>query len=95
MKTRKLIIILYCTTSSVLFSEHSYGQYRPVEHRIPSEGEIEVSQAGCYDIPGATYVLTYIVDLRGAQPSEVSFSAFYGGQGCLSFRIVNDLLIKY
>jgi hypothetical protein len=28
----------------------------------------------------------YGVDLRGSQPSEVSFSEFYGGQGCLSFK---------
>ena len=58
MKTRKLIIILYCTTLSVLLSQQSYGQYRAVEHRIPSDDEIPVSKAGCYDIPGATYVLT-------------------------------------
>ncbi len=30
----------------------------PAEHRIPSEGEIPVSKAGCYDLPGATFVLT-------------------------------------
>jgi hypothetical protein len=28
----------------------------------------------------------YAVDLRGDKPSEVSFSEFYGGQGCLSFK---------
>lgn len=28
----------------------------------------------------------YGVDLRGNQPSEVSFSEFYGGQGCLAFK---------
>ncbi|HLP71683.1 MAG TPA: hypothetical protein VK155_02200, partial [Bacteroidales bacterium] len=28
----------------------------------------------------------YGVDLRGDRPSEVSFSEFYGGQGCLSFK---------
>ena len=28
----------------------------------------------------------YAVDLRGDQASEVSFSDFYGGQGCLSFK---------
>jgi len=28
----------------------------------------------------------YAVDLRGEQASEVSFSDFYGGQGCLSFK---------
>jgi len=28
----------------------------------------------------------YAVDLRGEQPSEVSFSEFYGGQGCLVFK---------
>jgi len=58
MKTRKLIIIFYCTILSVLLSQQSYGQYRAVEHSIPSDSEIPVSKAGCYDIPGATYVLT-------------------------------------
>jgi hypothetical protein len=28
----------------------------------------------------------YAVDLRGPHPSEVSFSEFYGGQGCLVFK---------
>lgn len=28
----------------------------------------------------------YAVDLRGEEPSEVSFSEFYGGQGCLVFK---------
>lgn len=28
----------------------------------------------------------YAVDLRGSAPSEVSFSEFYGGQGCLVFK---------
>lgn len=28
----------------------------------------------------------YGVDLRGSKPSEVSFSEFYGGQGCLVFK---------
>jgi hypothetical protein len=28
----------------------------------------------------------YAVDLRGEQPSEVSFCDFYGGQGCLAFK---------
>jgi hypothetical protein len=28
----------------------------------------------------------YAVDLSGDQPSEVSFSEFHGGQGCLSFK---------
>lgn len=28
----------------------------------------------------------YAVDLRGPSPSEVSFSEFYGGQGCLVFK---------
>jgi hypothetical protein len=28
----------------------------------------------------------YAVDLTGEKPSEVSFSEFYGGQGCLSFK---------
>ncbi|NOY95128.1 MAG: hypothetical protein GXO81_01900 [Chlorobi bacterium] len=28
----------------------------------------------------------YAVDLRGDRPSEVSFSEFYGGQGCLVFK---------
>jgi hypothetical protein len=28
----------------------------------------------------------YAVDLRGNQPSEVSFSEFFGGQGCLAFK---------
>ena len=28
----------------------------------------------------------YAVDLRGDKPSEVSFSEFHGGQGCLSFK---------
>lgn len=28
----------------------------------------------------------YAVDLRGERPSEVSFSEFHGGQGCLSFK---------
>lgn len=28
----------------------------------------------------------YAVDLQGNQPSEVSFSDFYGGQGCLAFK---------
>jgi hypothetical protein len=28
----------------------------------------------------------YAVDLRGEKPSEVSFSEFYGGQGCLVFK---------
>ena len=28
----------------------------------------------------------YAVDLRGHEPSEVSFSDFYGGQGCLVFK---------
>jgi hypothetical protein len=28
----------------------------------------------------------YAVDLNGDQPSEVSFSEFYGGQGCLVFK---------
>ena len=28
----------------------------------------------------------YAVDLRGDMPSEVSFSEFYGGQGCLVFK---------
>ena len=28
----------------------------------------------------------YAVDLRGKQASEVSFSEFYGGQGCLAFK---------
>lgn len=28
----------------------------------------------------------YGVDLRGGQPSEVSFSEFFGGQGCLAFK---------
>lgn len=28
----------------------------------------------------------YAVDLRGDHPSEVSFSQFYGGQGCLVFK---------
>jgi hypothetical protein len=32
----------------------------------------------------------YAVDLRGDQPSEVSFSEFHGGQGCLSFKGKNS-----
>ena len=28
----------------------------------------------------------YAVDLRGEKPSEVSYSEFYGGQGCLAFK---------
>ena len=32
----------------------------------------------------------YAVDLQGEKPSEVSFSEFYGGQGCLIFRGKNS-----
>ncbi len=32
------------------------------------------------------YANFYAVDLRGEAPSEVSFSEFYGGQGCLVFK---------
>ena len=32
----------------------------------------------------------YAVDLQGEKPSEVSFSEFYGGQGCLIFRGENS-----
>ncbi len=32
----------------------------------------------------------YAVDLRGEQPSEVSSSEFYGGQGCLVFKGLNS-----
>jgi len=34
----------------------------------------------------------YGVDLRGKQASEVSFSEFYGGQGCLSFKGEHSLI---
>jgi len=34
----------------------------------------------------------YAVDLRGEQSSEVSFSEFYGGQGCLSFKGKNSIV---
>ena len=32
----------------------------------------------------------YAVDLRGKTPSEVSFSEFFGGQGCLAIRGLNS-----
>jgi hypothetical protein len=41
----------------------SSGQYVPELHRIPSMGEIPVSEAGSYGIPGATYVL--VNDIKG------------------------------
>ncbi|MDY0099102.1 MAG: hypothetical protein RBR81_07855 [Bacteroidales bacterium] len=34
------------------------GQYSPVQHREPADGEIPVSIAGNYGISGATYILT-------------------------------------
>ncbi len=34
----------------------------------------------------------YGVDLRGSRPSEVSFSEFYGGQGCLVFKGPHSLI---
>lgn len=34
----------------------------------------------------------YGVDLRGEQASEVSFSEFYGGQGCLVFKGIHSLI---
>ena len=40
-----------------LFVYESDGQYVPVEHRAPAKGEIQVSEAGNYGIPGTTYVL--------------------------------------
>lgn len=58
MKTRKLINILYYSLLFISLLQQSYGQYKPVEHRIPSESEIALNKAGSYDIPGATYVLT-------------------------------------
>lgn len=33
------------------------AQYKPIQHRAPSEGEIAVSKPGCYGRPGTKYIL--------------------------------------
>ncbi|WP_236974577.1 T9SS type A sorting domain-containing protein [Membranihabitans maritimus] len=56
---------------------------------------VEVPQAtikNCYFDIESPFIINrhgshyYAVDLRGDQPSEVSYSEFYGGQGCLNFQ---------
>jgi hypothetical protein len=56
---------------------------------------VDVPQAvitNCYFDVNSPFIINrhgsefYAVDLRGGQPSEVSFSEFFGGQGCLVFK---------
>ena len=47
--TMLLITLIHCSELS--------GQFSPSAHRQPGPGEIPVSEAGSYAIPGATYVL--------------------------------------
>jgi hypothetical protein len=42
---------------TLLIPSESICQFKPVKNRIPARGEIPVSKAGSFDIPGATYIL--------------------------------------
>jgi hypothetical protein len=54
---KELILYAAFFTGIILMSGNLYGQYTPVQHRAPSDGEIPVTKAGSYDLPGATYIL--------------------------------------
>lgn len=50
-------VILLALFLMCLFSYPLIAQYSQTVHRAAAAGEIEISQAGSYDIPGATYIL--------------------------------------
>jgi len=60
-----LIYIFISFISFCLLSLNSFGQYLQQQHKIPSDGEIPVSEAGSYGIPGATYIL--VNDIKSEQ----------------------------
>ena len=62
--TMLLITLIHCSELS--------GQFSPSAHRQPGPGEIPVSEAGSYAIPGATYVL--VNDITSPRSAAVSYT---------------------
>lgn len=61
----RFVHTLFVLLNISLLPFESMGQYSPVQHRIPSHGEIPVNEAGNYGVPGTTYVL--VNDISGPE----------------------------
>ncbi len=56
MKTAGCLLLMFFLTS-LFFPFEGTSQYKQSDHREPRRGEIPVTEAGVFDIPGATYIL--------------------------------------
>ncbi|MEI6048420.1 MAG: hypothetical protein WCS03_05940 [Bacteroidota bacterium] len=65
IKSTGLLYIFIGLISICLLPIKLYGQYVTMRHKIPVDGEVPVSEAGNYDIPGTTYIL--VNDIKGTK----------------------------